>query len=76
MAQITLLVCDRCDQRDRTDDGSVAYHKICLVQIGYLTDGVPEPFDDKHLCEKCRENLHSVILHAITQIPQERPTSA
>lgn len=70
MSQITLLICDHCDCRDRVDDSSVARNKIEEILIVVTCkDPFPAYRSGIHLCKNCRSTLDSSITNCITQIP-------
>lgn len=73
MGKIILAVCDSCDCRDRLDDGSLPRNGIETVRIQVFV-GAGDPSPKRYnealmLCERCRDELDTAILRAITQKP-------
>lgn len=73
MANITLITCDHCDARDRTDSPAVIpLHNIEHVEIkGFVGLGCTIPTTWKaDLCSTCREELQDAITKMTRQQPQ------
>lgn len=70
MGTFSAIVCDHCDARDTTDDGSVPKHDIKNVRveitIGYAPD---EPIVPRDLCASCRHGLRNAIITGLRQMP-------
>lgn len=69
MANTTLVICDHCDKRDRTDGPTV--HEIVPIKVVVNVNGPIALNMESDLCSECRTELQRAINTWMLQTPKE-----